>query len=280
MTSAEDRTATIGDLSLHYLDWGTAGLPPLVCLHGITQTAHSWDEVAPALARTHHVRALDQRGHGDSTWAPDGDYRLATQNHDVEDFLHTIVAAPAVLVALSMGGLVAMTLAARAPDLVRALVIVDIAPEVQRRGVDNIRNFVAATDELDHFEDFVTRAHAFNPRRTLDNIRERLHHNLQQLPSGRWTWKYDPALRNPTRVGEGMGDLWQQVGAIRCPVLIVRGGESDILTPEVAARFGGIVGAEVRTVPGAGHSVMGDNPAGFLAAVEPFLAALPPAQPG
>ena len=278
MTSAEDRTATIGDLSLHYLDWGTAGLPPLVCLHGITQTAHSWDEVAPALARTHHVRALDQRGHGDSTWAPDGDYRIATQNHDIEDFLRAIDAAPAVLVALSMGGLVAMTLAARAPDLVRALVVVDIAPEVQRRGVDNIRNFVAATDALDHFEDFVTRAHAFNPRRTLDNIRERLHHNLQQLPNGRWTWKYDPALRNPTRVGEGMGDLWQQVGAIRCPVLIVRGGESDILTPEVAARFGGIVGAEVRTVPGAGHSVMGDNPAGFLAAVEPFLAALPPAQ--
>jgi pimeloyl-ACP methyl ester carboxylesterase len=277
MTSAEDRTATIGDLSLHYLDWGTAGLPPLVCLHGITQTAHSWDEVAPALARTHHVRALDQRGHGDSTWAPDGDYRIATQSHDVENFLRTIDAAPAVLVALSMGGLVAMTLAARAPDLVRALVVVDIAPEVQRRGVDNIRNFVAATDALDHFEDFVTRAHAFNPRRALDNIRERLRHNLQQLPSGRWTWKYDAALRNPARVGEGMGDLWQQVEAIRCPVLIVRGGESDILTPEVAARLGGIVGAEVRTVPGAGHSVMGDNPAGFLAAVEPFLAGLPPA---
>ena len=69
-----------------------------------------------------------------------------------------------------------------------------------------------------------------------------------------------------------MGDLWEQVATIRCPVLIVRGGESDILAPEVAARFGGIVGAEVRTVPGAGHSVMGDNPAGFLAAVEPFLA--------
>lgn len=276
MISAEDRTAMIGDLSLHYLDWGTTGLPPLVCLHGITQTAHSWDEVAPALARTHHVRALDQRGHGDSTWARDGDYRIATQNRDIEDFLRTIDAAPAVLIALSMGGLVAMTLAARAPDLVRALVVVDIAPEVQRRGVDSIRNFVTATDELDHFEDFVTRAHAFNPRRALDNIRERLHHNLQQLPNRRWTWKYDPALRNPARVSEGMGDLWQQVEAIHCPVLIVRGGESDILAPEVAARFGGIVGAEVRTVPGAGHSVMGDNPTGFLAAVEPFLAGLPP----
>jgi len=126
MPTPEDRTATIGDLSLHYLDWGTAGMPPLVCLHGITQTAHSWDEGRNrTLARAHHVRALDQRGHGDSTWAPDGDYRLATQNHDVERFLHAIDATPSVLVALSMGGLVALTLAARAPELVRALVVVD-----------------------------------------------------------------------------------------------------------------------------------------------------------
>ncbi|MEO6028415.1 MAG: alpha/beta hydrolase [Candidatus Binatia bacterium] len=277
MTAPRDGSTTLGALTLHYLDWGTVGRPPLVCLHGITQTAHSWDEVAPALAGTHHVRALDQRGHGDSTWAPDGDYRIATQTHDIEQFLHAIDATPSVLVALSMGGLVALTLAARAPELVRALVVVDIAPEVQRGGVDNIRNFVAATDELDTFEDFVQRAHSFNPRRTLGNIRERLRHNLRQLPTGRWTWKYDPQLRNPARVGEGMGDLWAEVAKIRCPVLIVRGGESDILAPEVAARFGGIVKAEVRTVPGAGHSVMGDNPSGFLAAVEPFLAGLAPA---
>jgi pimeloyl-ACP methyl ester carboxylesterase len=277
MTTPTDRIARIGGLDLHYLDWGTVGRAALVCLHGITQTAHSWDEVAPALARTHHVRALDQRGHGDSSWAPDGDYRIATQNRDVEAFVGTVVAAPAVLVALSMGGLVAMTLAVRVPDLVRALVLVDIAPEVRRQGVDNIRSFVAATDELDTFDAFVTRAHAFNPRRSLDNIRERLRHNLKQLPSGRWTWKYDPMLRNPARLGDGMGDLWKEIEAIRCPVLVVRGGESDVLDPDVAARFGRIVGAEVRTVPGAGHSVMGDNPAGFLAAVEPFLAALPAA---
>ncbi|MCC6766931.1 MAG: alpha/beta hydrolase [Deltaproteobacteria bacterium] len=275
MPHPTDASTTLDDLSLHYLDWGTVGHPPLVCLHGITQTAHSWDEVAPSFARTHHVRALDQRGHGDSSWAADGDYRLATQSRDVERFVETTLGAPAVVVALSMGGLVALTLTARRPDLVRALVVVDIAPEVRRDGVDNIRNFVAATDELDTFEDFVARAHAFNPRRSLDNIRERLRHNLRRLPNGRWTWKYDPALRNPARVGEGMGDLWERVSGIRCPVLIVRGGESDILDPEVAARFGGVVGAEVRTVPGAGHSVMGDNPSGFLAAVEPFLADLP-----
>lgn len=276
MTVPRDAFADVGELRLHYLDWGTAGLPPLVCLHGITQTAHSWDEVASALARTHHVRALDQRGHGKSSWAPDGDYRIETQSRDVERFVPAVGAAPAVLVALSMGGLNAMTLAARAPALVRALVVVDIAPQVERRGVDAIRNFVASTDELDSFEAFVERAHAFNPRRALENIRSRLRHNLKQLPSGRWTWKYDPILRDPSRLRSGVGDMWERVKEIRCPMLIVRGAESDVLAPEVAERLGGLVHAEVRTVPGASHSVMGDNPSGFLAAVEPFLASLPP----
>jgi pimeloyl-ACP methyl ester carboxylesterase len=276
MSAPRDATATVGGLGLHYLDWGTAGLAPLVCLHGITQTAHSWDEVAPALARHHHVRALDQRGHGDSTWAADGDYGIETQSRDVEKFLRTAIGGPAILVALSMGGLNAMTLAARTPAMVRALVVVDIAPQVERKGVEHIRQFVTANDELDSFEDFVARAHAFNPRRSLDNIRERLRHNLRRLESGRWTWKYDPALRNPGRAAGDISTLWDRLTAIRCPVLIVRGEESDILAPETAARLATLVHAEVRTVPGAGHSVMGDNPSGFLAAVEPFLASLPP----
>jgi len=275
MTPRDERVA-IGGLELHYLDWGTAGLPSLVCLHGITQTAHSWDEIGPALAPRYHVLALDQRGHGDSAWAPDADYRIETQSRDVEAFVGAVTRPPAILLALSMGGLNAMTLAARVPALVRALVVVDIAPQVERKGVEQIRSFVAATEELDSFDAFVERAHAFNPRRSLDNIHDRLRHNLRQLPNGRWTWKYDPALRNPARVGGDLGSLWDRVAAIRCPVLIVRGGESDILAPETAARLAGLVHAEVRTVPGAGHSVMGDNPTGFLAAVEPFLAALPP----
>lgn len=269
-----DCFADVGGLRFHYLDWGTAGLTPLLCLHGITQTAHSWDEVAPVLARRHHVRALDQRGHGDSSWAPDGDYRIETQSRDIETFLTQLDAMPAVVVALSLGGLNAMTMAARAPDLVRALVVVDVAPEVERRGVENIRHFVTTTDHLDSFAAFVARAHAFNPRRSIENIESRLRHNLKQLPSGRWTWKYDPALRDPARVGADLGSLWEQAKAIRCPVLIVRGGESDILAPETAERLARVVGAEVRTVPGASHSVMGDNPSGFLAAIEPFLAAL------
>jgi pimeloyl-ACP methyl ester carboxylesterase len=274
VTAPRDAFADVGGMRLHFLDWGTAGLPPLVCLHGITQTAHSWDEVAPALRAHHHVRALDQRGHGDSAWAADGDYRIDTQSGDIAAFLAQVVGAPTVLVALSMGGLTAMTVAARRPELVRGLVVVDIAPEVRRQGVEHIRSFVTANDELDSFEEFVARAHAFNPRRSIDNIRDRLRHNLKKLSNGRWTWKYDPILRDPTPLGGAPTDVWERVRAIRCPMLVVRGAESDILAPEAAARLAEVAHAQVRTVAAAGHSVMGDNPAGFLAAVEPFLAGL------
>src|SRR2546426_7972061 len=67
-----DGTTTLNGLRFHFLDWGTRGEPPMLLLHGGAQTAHSWDEVAPDLARDHHVLALDQRGHGDTGWAPAG----------------------------------------------------------------------------------------------------------------------------------------------------------------------------------------------------------------
>jgi pimeloyl-ACP methyl ester carboxylesterase len=167
-----------------------------------------------------------------------------------------------------------MTFTARHPDKVQALVIVDVSPEVQARGVEHIRSFVQASDELDSFEEFVERAHQFNPRRSLDNLRSRLSHNLKQLPNGKWTWKYDKALRSFESAfrGNPLSSLWDDVRTIRCPTLIIKGGESDILSSESAEKLqASISNSRLAVVPGAGHSVMGDNPAGFVAAVREFL---------
>lgn len=261
-------------LNFHYLEWGTADHQPLVCLHGITQTAHSWDEVAPELARDYRVLCIDQRGHGDSDWAPDGDYSRATQAADLEAIRQALELPLFVLVGMSMGGINAITYTARHPQHVRALIIVDVSPEIEARGVQNIRQFIQQDDVLPRFEDFVARAHAFNPRRSLENIRSRLRHNLKQLPDGRWTWKYDPYLRSPGRTFQttALLGLWEEVRAVRCPTLIVKGAESDILSPEAARRLQeAIPGSELVTIPGAGHSVMGDNPAAFVAATRAFL---------
>lgn len=263
---ARDRWARLRGLRFHWLDWGAAGLPPVLLLHGGAQTAHSFDEVAPGLARRHHVVSLDQRGHGDTSWAPR--YRRADFVGDVEAVLDHLGWETAALVGMSLGGLNALACAATRPARVRALVVVDVAPSVAPAGRDAIARQV--TVEFDSFDDAVAQAHAFNPRRSLENIRERLGHAMRAFPDGRWRYKFDPAI------GAGVGDLerlWADVRRIRCPTLLVRGAESPVLSPETADRFlATLAGSRLAEVAGAGHSVMGDNPAGFLAAVAPFLA--------
>lgn len=275
-TAYHDHTLSLRGLNFHYLDWGTAGKPPFVLLHGGAQTAHSWDDFAPVVRADYHVYALDQRGHGDSDWAADGDYTRHTQAEDVAAFVAERGIAPHLLAGLSMGGINAITYTARYPERVRALIIVDVGPEIEHKGQENIQGFVGI-DALDSFEAFVERAHGFNPRRSLDNLRQRLSHNLKQLPSGQWTWKFDQTRRGSGSLRSSLKpeELWQDVGTIRCPTLIVRGGESDILSPAAATRLqAAIPDSRLAVVPGAGHSVMGDNPDGFAAAVQAFLQSL------
>jgi pimeloyl-ACP methyl ester carboxylesterase len=274
MPTSQDRRVSARGLTFHYVEWGAAGAPPLLCLHGITQTAHSWDEVATDLARDYRVLCFDQRGHGDSDWAPDGDYTRQTQAADVDAITDALGVNRFILTGMSMGGINAITFTAAHPEKVRALIIVDVSPEIQAKGVENIRTFIQASDVLDSFEAFVERAHQFNPRRSLDNIRSRLSYNLKQLPDGKWTWKYDTALRSPQRgfQASALLNLWDDVKRIRCPTLIIKGGESDILSAESAAKLQqAIPGSRLAVVPGAGHSVMGDNPTVFAAAAREFL---------
>jgi pimeloyl-ACP methyl ester carboxylesterase len=262
-----DRHVHLRGLRFHYLERGTRGRPRLLLLHGGAQTAHSFDEVVPALARDHHVVCLDQRGHGDTDWAPR--YRREDFVADIAAVLVHLGWDETTLVGMSLGGLNAMAFAAAHPARVRGLVVVDVVPSVAQAGRDAIATQLSV-HEFASLDEAVARAHAFNPRRSLENIRERLGHAMRACPDGRWRYKFDPAI------GGDMGDLerlWWDVGRIRCPALLLRGAESPVVTPEAVARFLATVpGSRAVDVAGAGHSIMGDNPAGFLAAVRPFLA--------
>ena len=132
----EDKTVTLNGLRFHYLDWGNPQAPPLVCLHGFTSHAHSWDTFAEAMRERYHVLALDQRGHGLTEWATD--YHALRRVEDLEAFRAALHLDQFALVGLSMGGRVAFQYTARHPARVERLVIVDIAPDATATGTQRI----------------------------------------------------------------------------------------------------------------------------------------------
>ena len=277
----ESKSLVANGLKFHYMEWGNPVNPPMIFLHGFAQQCHSWDFVALAFADRYHIIALDQRGHGDSDWAPDGDYSPETQQKDIEAFVDKLKLNKFILMGLSMGGRNSFTYSANNPTRVKALIIVDAGPENVRAGTQNIRNFVEQEDELDSIDAFVDRVIKYNPRRDPIQIRGSIINNLKELPDGKWTWKYDKVLRSPGRMGNPQDPdvtkrLWGYVENLQCPTLVVRGDKSDIIATntadEMAAR---IPNGQVAIVENAGHLVMGDNPAEFESAVTKFIESLP-----
>ncbi|GIW13792.1 MAG: hypothetical protein KatS3mg062_1231 [Tepidiforma sp.] len=272
-----ERTVTVNGLKLAYQEWGNPSATPVVMLHGFGVSGHMFDEFAERMQDRYWLLALDQRGHGDSDWSESGDYSREAFVEDLEGFRKALGLDRFVLVGHSMGGLNAVSYVNRYPGHVTALVLVDVGPESSKEGVDNIIRFTRGPDELD-FEEFVQMAHRFNPRRTLENIRERMRHRLKPTESGKWTWKFDRRFREPDSgltVGWRLSsdELWQLFRNITVPTLLVRGAESDVLSAEVAERVAQeMPAARLVTIPGAGHSVPGDNPDAFTEAVASFLA--------
>lgn len=257
---------------MRYLEWGDPGQAPLLLLHGIGQTAHTWAYFATAMEPHYRVIAVDHRGHGESSWAPGGDYSPAAHARDLDALIERLELDKMALVGFSMGGRNAMWLVDRHPTMVRRLVIVDAGPERPGLRGSEARQFMSGPDVLGSVEEFVERALRFNPRRTREVLRESLLHNLRQLPDRRWTWKYDPVLRGPNRQTYPWGDLWPVLAEIACPTLVVRGAESPVLAAEQAVRMLEVIpDARMVTISSARHAVMGDNPLEFEAKVKPFL---------
>lgn len=271
-----ERDAVVGNLKLHYQEWGNPSAPAVLMLHGFGVSGHMFDEFAERTQDQYRLIALDQRGHGDSDWSEEGDYTREAFVSDIDGFTAALGLERFILVGHSMGGLNSVSYTVANPSRVRALILVDVGPEAAKEGVDNIVRFTRGPDELE-FEEFVDMAHRFNPRRSLENIRERMRHRLKPAESGKWTWKFDKRFREGReglRVGSDLSndDTWQLFRGVRVPTLLVRGAESDVLTAEVAERVvAEMPRARLAVVAGAGHSVPGDNPDDFTAAVREFL---------
>lgn len=248
--------------------------------HGGGQTRASWRKpFADIAAKGYRVVSIDGRGHGDSDWAPDGDYALESLSRDMRDVLRTL-AAPAVVIGASLGGLTALYLAGEpdAPPL-RGLALVDVTPRLNPEGVERITSFMRAYPHgFDSLEDVADAVAKYNPHRPRPTDVSGLRRNLREV-EGRLFWHWDPQFLSSSRTPNVM--LLEQhlddiARSLTVPTLLVRGRQSDLVREEEAAHFRALMPqAEFVDVHGAGHMVAGDDNDAFAAAVLSFLERLP-----
>lgn len=274
-------------LRFHFLEWGRPDAPPIVLLHGGHQSAHSWDLVSLNLAQRYRVLALDQRGHGDSEWPRDVVYANNEMSLDAQAFIAAMGLHRPTLIGHSMGGRNAMLLTRRDPGLLRALVLVDVGPELSEKGRAAIAGFVQAAQEFDDLEHFVRKVREYDPYRPREHIERTVKYNMLERVDGKYISKCDSTPRRldiARASGKQENITLDDAAKFDLPVLLIRGAESNILEPDAAERFAdALPQATLRTVPNAGHNVHGQNTLGFIGALNGFLAALPkpePALPG
>jgi pimeloyl-ACP methyl ester carboxylesterase len=271
----EDRFVEAGGVRLHYLDYGTAGRTPMLCLHGGAVNAHWFDFVAARFTADFHVRALDLRGHGDSDWADPPDYSYARYAADVAEVVGKLDLRDFVMVGHSMGGLVSLVYATSHPDRVKKIVVVDstlvATPDrvatLHQVGGREGRSYATHKDFVDHFR--VRPAGTTAAPEILRYLAER---SGRQSPDGLWRHKFDRNVY-AKRVLLDIPPLWNQIGI---PALLVKGGRSERITPAIVADAKSrCPHLELVEVPGADHHVTLDNPGGFVQAVNGWLHSAP-----
>jgi pimeloyl-ACP methyl ester carboxylesterase len=271
-----DELVEMRGLRFYYRDWACAkpGAETLVLLHGYTGHARSWDTFAEAMSASYRVLALDQRGHGQTQWAPPNAYGTDEMVKDLEALVRALGLDRFVLLGLSMGGLVSIGYAGKRPPELAKLVIVDIAPEIETVGLERIRSGVVRSDTFATRDEAFARARADNPIPPEEHQRYRVDYSLMRTADGRFTFRYDRALRDPNNPRQGIPaeEGWRLVGNIGVPTLLIRGELSDILSRRVADHMQeAIPDCRLIEVAGSGHPVPLDKPDGFLRAVRTFL---------
>jgi len=270
------KTLRVNDLALHYLEWGDAEAPPIVCVHGYTSSADAFNALARHLQDRYRILAPDVRGHGESAWSPAGAYRYADQAGDLAGFVRQLGLGKYVLIGTSMGGIIAMTYAAEHSDRLSGLVINDIGPDAEA-GTQRITRMVGSRpDEFTSLEEAMAYRRAMSPilaARSTEDQHELALGVLRRGAGGKWGWKMDPAYISQ-RVEHGPPErppLWPVLQALGCPTLVIWGTDSDVLSEAQARRMVDMLPrGELVRVPGIGHAPTLVEPV-VLAALDRFL---------
>ena len=218
--------------------------------------------------------ALDARGHGDSQWDAGGDYGMSALVDDLVGVVDQLGESP-VLVGASMGGMTALVAEGEHAPLARALVLVDIATRAEPAGVARIFEFMrSAPDGFASLEEVADAIAAYNPHRARPRSLDGLRKNVRQGADGRWRWHWDPAfLREPDEPRREAQEarLDGAARAVTVPTMLVRGKDSDVVSPEGAEHLQRLVPHAVVREARAGHMVAGDDNDVFVSQVVDFL---------
>ncbi len=286
-TGPTNQTFISQRLRLNYVDWGNRGKPPLVLVHGGRDHARSWDWTAEALCRDWHVVAMDHRGHGDSEWVSDGNYRSNDMVYDLAQFVHQLDVGPVTIVSHSMGGNVALRYAGVFPGMVRKIVAIEgLGPSPERaaemrrtpypeRFAEWIEKKRAASGrnprKYASIEDAFRRMIEENSYLTEEQARHLTIHGVNRNEDGTYTWKFDPHLNVwgvEDIADEFLHELW---GAIQCPTLLLYGADSWASNPAKDGRIKYFNHAEVIEFEKAGHWLHHDQFDRFMATLRDFL---------
>jgi pimeloyl-ACP methyl ester carboxylesterase len=267
------RHVDVGDRKMSAIVWGDSPAK-IVLLHGGAQNAHTWDTLALALRMP--LVAVDLPGHGHSDWRSDHDYGVSAMADDVAAVVRQTAPESSILVGIGLG---ARWRCSRPIACHRWSSAWSwwTRPPVQGCRTDarapseagaNVAAFTAER-HFASFEEALERAVAYNPGRSARSLRRGVIHNAREMPDGSWEWRWDPRQRDdrdyaPEAVEEA---LVRFAG----PVLLVRGGRSDIVSDELVAAFKGRhTSTRLITIEGAAHAVQGSHPVALAEAIRSF----------
>ena len=249
--------------------------PRLIFVHGGGQSRRSWRRALRNMASSgFSVVSFDLRGHGESSWSDNGDYTLEAHVRDLTAIVKAMPSRPS-LIGASLGGRVALETAARlGPELVKALVLVDLTPRLHPAGMERVQNFLQISMKgFDSIEEAAGVLEKYAERQIGHNY-FRLRNSIRTEPNGRIYWRWDPeAATEKSLARPDIEDLLTEAAAhLKIPTLLVRGTESDLVTDDCVSHFKQTLpSAEVFNIEGGGHLMKTQDLTVFCEATIDFL---------
>lgn len=220
---------------VHYTEWGDGANPRvLICVHGLTRTGRDFDFLAQALEADYRVLCPDVVGRGQSDWLTHKmDYGYPLYMSDMAALVARSGATQVDWVGTSMGGLIGMFLAAQPGSPIRKLVMNDVGPFIPKAGIQRIAAYVGKPlrfADLAEIERYLRTIAAPFGALTDAQWRHLTVYAARQWEDGTYSFAYDPGISEPFKNALEDIDLWPVWDAVRCPVLVLRGEHSDVLT--------------------------------------------------